>query len=205
MTFEMGKSMEMRIIRAIRQRIEKLDGERGAGAAAPDAEREWPRDLPHYALDVALAVALRHVRRARTQWQVLAAVADLLDEHLGVEAFAVLDTSCEPPRIRAQRGMSGTQLLALLAYPPGGAPGIIAWCPLGVGPHTLGSLAVSSLRPDKEKLDHFDHALLAALGPQTAMALRVCEDLAARPTSRPPRMMAPVATPEMADQEPESA
>jgi hypothetical protein len=190
--------MEMRIIRAIRQRIEKLDNERSRGGAEP-------APLPHYALDVALAVALRHVRRARTQWQVLAAVADLLDEHLGVEAFAVLDTSSDPPRIRAQRGMSGTDLLALLSFPPGGAPGVIAWYPLGAGAHTLGSLAISSLRPDKEQLDQFDHALLAALGPQTAMALRVCEELSARPTSRPPRMMATAVTPEMSDQEPESA
>ncbi len=143
--------------------------------------------LENHGQDVALAVALRPLRRARTHWQILFAVEEVLVRHVGVEAFAVLDPPEAPKCVRSFRGMDDRQLRAFLDAPPGRGPKVMALYPMGTGSPTLGSVAICRLMPGKERLDAFDHALLQALGAQTALALRVCDDLAHRPTSRPPK------------------
>jgi hypothetical protein len=171
--------------------IQVIRGERNP-AELEDECTAWRENrkltLESHGRDIALAVALRPLRRARTHWQILFAIEEVLVRYIGVDAYAVLDPPDAPKCVRSFRSMEDHELLAFLEPAPGRPPKkVLALYPLGTKALTLGSVAICRLMPGKQELDEFDHALLQALGAQTALALRVCEDLAHRPTSRPPK------------------
>jgi hypothetical protein len=134
--------------------------------------------LQRHGRAVTLGIALRHVRTAQTEHRLLATIEEILVQHVGVAAFAVVDTVSAAPRILAVRGVvSGDTDL-----PP------IARVPLGSGEWTLGVLFIYRLIERKDGLDAFDHELLAALGPQIAVALHAARIDSERPTIPPPCM-----------------
>ncbi len=143
--------------------------------------------LEGHGQDMAIAVALRPVRRANTYWQLLCAIEEVLVRDVGVDAYAIIDPPDAPTCVRGHRAMDDDELRAFLEAAPGGGPRVLALYPLGAGSATLGSVAICRLMPGKERLDAYDYALLSALAAQTALALRRCEELERMPTSRPPK------------------
>jgi hypothetical protein len=127
---------------------------------------------------VALGIALRHIRSARTPRQLLAAIEEILVQHVGVDTFAVIDTTCEPHRVLLARGAAAHE-------EPGQSN--LAVVPLGAGEWVLGSLVIYSVVSRKVGLDVTDFELLDALGPQIAVALYGADMEAQRPTVRSPR------------------
>jgi hypothetical protein len=107
-------------------------------------------------------------------------IEEILVQHLGVEAFAVVDAPPADSRRLAARG--------LLA---GEDPAPIARVTLGAAEFVLGALIIYRLAPGKEALDPFDHELLAAMGPQIAVSLHAARFEATRPTLPPPRTPRP--------------
>jgi hypothetical protein len=136
--------------------------------------------LQRHGRAVTLGIALRHVRSAPTQLALLAMIEEILVHHMGVSAFEVIDTDAASPHVLAARGLA----VGDSSRPP------LARVPLGSGPCTLGALVIHALAPTKDGLDPFDHELLAALGPQIAVALHSVRQSATRPTVRPPRLSA---------------
>ena len=132
--------------------------------------------LQRHGRAVTLGIALRHVRAARTQAQLLATIEEILVHHVGVDAFRVVDSG-ETPRVLSARGVA----------PGDTRQAAVAWVPLGAGDWRLGALLIYRLVARKDGLDAFDHDLLAALGPQIAVALHCARFEATRPTIRPPR------------------
>jgi hypothetical protein len=144
-----------------------------------DLRRSWT--LRHRALlerhgrAVTLGIALRRVRTAHTEAALLAMIEEILVQHLGVEAFAVVDAPPQSSRVLAARGLAAGEV----ASP-------IARVTLGAGDFVLGALIIFRLVQSKEALDPFDHEILAALGPQIAVSLHAARFEAARPTLPPP-------------------
>lgn len=133
--------------------------------------------LLRYGRTVTLGIALRHIRTAPTHHTLLAMVKEILVHHVGVSAFAVLEATNDVPRVLAARGIAAGDATR--------TP--LARIPLGMGACALGALVIYRLAPAKEALDAFNHELLAALGPQIAVALHATRLDATRPTIRPPR------------------
>jgi GAF domain-containing protein len=136
--------------------------------------------LERHGRTLALGIALRHIRSAPTECRLLAMIEEILVHHVGVEAFAVVDAS-EEPQLLAARGLA----------PMDATPPPIARIPLGSGDWMLGALLIFRLIDGKPALDDFDHELLAALGPQIAIALHSARLDTARPTVRPLRTPCP--------------
>ena len=147
-------------------------------------ERRWPLHeralLQRHGRAVMLGIALRHVRNASTMLALLATIEEVLVHHVGVSAFELLDVDAESPHVLAARGVA----VGDSPRPP------LARVLLGMGHCTLGALVIYGLVSTKDGLDVFDHELLAALGPQVAVALHSVRARAARPTVRPPRLLA---------------
>jgi hypothetical protein len=149
-----------------------------------DLRRSW--SIRHRALlerhgrAVTLGIALRRVRTARTEAALLAMIEEILVQHLGVEAFAVVDAPPSDSRVLASRGLDLEE-----------DPAPLARVPLGAGTFMLGALLIYRLAQSKEGLDAFDHELLAALGPQIAVSLHAARFEATRPTLPPPRTPRP--------------
>jgi hypothetical protein len=152
--------------------------------ASLEDEGAWPFRtralLQRHGRAVTLGIALRHVRTARTQTQLLATIEEILVQHVGVESFTIVDASDAPQVLAARRVFPGYDAMAPVAF-----------VPLGAGDWRLGALVIHRLAFRKEGLDAFDHDLLAALGPQIAVALYAVRFDATRPTVRPPRMPRP--------------
>lgn len=138
---------------------------------------------------VTLAIALRLLRRARTRSEILAAVDEILVEHVGVAAFAVVDWSGDAPELLHALGLSREEMARIARGAPSVPP--IARIPLGVGEWMLGVIAINRLVGHKACLDAFDEELLAALGPQVAVALHAARVATTWPTKRPPRSPRP--------------
>ena len=105
-------------------------------------------------------------------------VEEILVHHVGVSAFAVLEATSDVPRVLAARGIAARGRDA----EPRSRGSRSGW----VRARSARSSSTAS-SPAKEALDAFDHELLAALGPQIAVALHATRLDATRPTIRPPR------------------
>ncbi|HTQ44748.1 MAG TPA: hypothetical protein VMI75_18435 [Polyangiaceae bacterium] len=138
---------------------------------------------------VTLAIALRLLRRARTRSEILAAVDEILVEHAGIAAFAVIDSSGETPELLHALGLSREEMARIARGAPSRTP--IARVPLGAGDWMLGVIVINRLVAHKASLDAFDEELLAALGAQVAVALHAARVATTRPTMRPPRLSRP--------------
>jgi hypothetical protein len=152
----MNHSSSIDPVRGLVERLAVLEAERRTWAARQRLLVE------RHGRAVALGIALRHIRSARTPRQLLGAIEEILVQHVGVEAFAVIETSSEPHRVLASRGMPADE-------EPGQSS--LAVVPLGAGEWVLGSLVIYSVIPRKIGLDVSDFELLDALGPQIAVAL----------------------------------
>lgn len=117
--------------------------------------------LQRHGRAVTLAIALRHVRSAGSEHALLATIEEILVHHVGVEVYVVLAAAGDARRVLAARG----PVLRDARVPP------LARVALGAGDWTLGELVIYRLVARKSGLDAFDHELLAALGPQIAVAL----------------------------------
>jgi hypothetical protein len=158
-------------VRGLVERLAVLEAERRTWAARQRVLVE------RHGRAVGLGIALRHIRSARTPRQLLAAIEEILVQHVGVDSFAVIDTTSEPQRVLVSRGASDEEP---------GRPNL-AVVPLGAGQWILGSLVIHSVVSRKVGLDVADFELLDALGPQIAVALHGADVEAQRPTVRSPR------------------